>query len=184
MATPSQDEAMSSSTRGKPTKNTLEDNIVPLDAVSAVKRKKEPPPESVEEIKIRSLVIVSFWAIVLFLGLPIWWRTTAIYRARLPLNQMMDWADGRVRSSNVSLDILTDRRLVDQYFHSKYQSMLVRYSSRRHSTFSEPHNMHWMTSTTSRDIIYDYSCHRRQMRRLRSSGSQPVLQIWMKRWHW
>jgi hypothetical protein len=142
MATPSQDEAMSSSTSGKPTKDTLEDDIVPLDAVSAIKRKKEPPPESAEEIKIRSLVIFSFWAIVLFLGLPIWWRTTAIYRARLPLNQMMDWADGRVSSSNVSLHVLTDRRLVDQYFHFEYQSMLARYNSRRRSTFSELHNMH------------------------------------------
>lgn len=141
MATPSQDEAMSSSNRSKPTKDKLGDNIVPLDAVSAVKRKKEPPPESTEEIKIRSLVIFSFWAIVLFLGLPIWWRTTAIYRAKLPLNQMMDWADGRVRSSNISLHILTDRRLVDQYFHSEYQSMLVRCNNRRRNTFCELHSM-------------------------------------------
>ena len=95
MAIPSQDEAMSSLTSEDPTRDTLDEEIVPLDAVSATK-KKEPPPESAEEIRIRSLVIFSFWAIVLFLGLPIWWRTTAIYRAKLPLNQMMDWADGRV----------------------------------------------------------------------------------------
>lgn len=175
---------MASSTRGKPTKDTLEDNIVPLDAVSVVNTKKEPPPESAEEIKTRSLVIFSFWAIVLFLGLPIWWRTTAIYRARLPLNQMMDWADGRVSSQSFNLRILTDRRLVDLYFLSKFQSMLVRYNSRRRSTYFELHNMHWMISMTSRDTIYDYSCHRRQMRRLSSLGSQVVLPIWMRRWHW
>ena len=68
----------------------------PAHAVSVAPKKKEPPPETPESIRLRLFVILSFWAIVLFLGLPIWWRTTAIYRAKLPLDQMMDWADGRV----------------------------------------------------------------------------------------
>ncbi|TVY92362.1 GPI transamidase component-like protein [Lachnellula willkommii] len=67
----------------------------PANAVSVAPKKKEPPPETPESIRLRVFVILSFWAIVLFLGLPIWWRTTAIYRAKLPLDQMMDWADGR-----------------------------------------------------------------------------------------
>ncbi|TVY36893.1 GPI transamidase component PIG-S-like protein [Lachnellula subtilissima] len=67
----------------------------PAHAVSVTPKKKEPPPETPESIRLRLFVILSFWAIVLFLGLPIWWRTTAIYRAKLPLDQMMDWADGR-----------------------------------------------------------------------------------------
>lgn len=58
--------------------------------------KKRPPPELPESIRIRSLVVLSFWAVVVFLGLPIWWRTTSIYRARLPLHEMMEWADGKV----------------------------------------------------------------------------------------
>ncbi|RDL31005.1 putative realted to GPI transamidase component S (Phosphatidyl inositol glycan class S) [Venustampulla echinocandica] len=66
----------------------------PDNAVSAM-AKKEPPPEKPAEIRLRRLVILSFWLIILFLGLPIWWRTTTIYRARLPLDQMMDWAEGR-----------------------------------------------------------------------------------------
>lgn len=74
----------------------LKDDAAPDNAVSAAPKKKEPPLESAESFRIRSLVICSFWAIVLFLGLPVWLRTTAIYRARLPLNQMMDWADGKV----------------------------------------------------------------------------------------
>ncbi|KAH9989106.1 phosphatidylinositol-glycan biosynthesis class S protein [Xylariaceae sp. FL0662B] len=57
--------------------------------------RKPPPPEKAEDITRRSLVIASFWVIVLCLGLPIWWKTTAIYRANLPLSQMMDWADGK-----------------------------------------------------------------------------------------
>ncbi|CCU74645.1 putative GPI transamidase [Blumeria hordei DH14] len=58
--------------------------------------KKEPPPEKLESIKTRSTIILSFWVIILAVGIPIWWVTTAIYRASLPLDQMMDWANGRV----------------------------------------------------------------------------------------
>lgn len=64
-----------------------------------VASKKQPPPESTDSIRIRSYVIVSFWAVVIFLGLPTWWRTTSIHRARLPLQNMLEWADGKVRSS-------------------------------------------------------------------------------------
>lgn len=56
----------------------------------------EPPPEKSSDIRRRTLVILSFWLIVLCLGLPIWWKTTAIPRANLPLDEMMDWADGKV----------------------------------------------------------------------------------------
>ncbi|EER42612.1 conserved hypothetical protein [Histoplasma capsulatum H143] len=53
-------------------------------------------PEKPEDIRTRTLVISAFWAIIIFLGLPMWWRTTSIYRARLPLDVMKDWADGKV----------------------------------------------------------------------------------------
>jgi phosphatidylinositol glycan class S len=68
----------------------------PANAVTIASSKKEPPPEKPKDVFIRRSVIASFWAIIIFLGLPIWWKTTAIYRASLPLDQMMDWADGRV----------------------------------------------------------------------------------------
>jgi phosphatidylinositol glycan class S len=67
----------------------------PLDAVRV---QKLPPPESSESIWLRRLAILSFWAVVVFLGLPIWLKTTAIYRAELPLQQMTDWAEGRART--------------------------------------------------------------------------------------
>jgi phosphatidylinositol glycan class S len=60
--------------------------------------RKQPPPEKPADVRRRTLVIVSFWLIVLCLGLPIWWQTTTIYRAKLPLDDMLDWADGRVGS--------------------------------------------------------------------------------------
>lgn len=63
---------------------------------SVVNSKKQPPPETTDEIRTRSLIIISFWAIVIFLGLPTWWWTTSIPRARLPLQGMLAWADGKV----------------------------------------------------------------------------------------
>ncbi|ESZ94817.1 putative GPI transamidase component PIG-S like protein [Sclerotinia borealis F-4128] len=70
-------------------------HVAPDNAVTAVKKSKEPPTEKPESIRMRAQVILSFWAIVLLFGLPIWWKTTTIYRAPLPLDQMTDWAEGR-----------------------------------------------------------------------------------------
>lgn len=57
----------------------------------------QPPPEKPSEQRRRTYIILSFWALVLLLGLPIWWKTTSIYRAELPLTDMLSWADGKVR---------------------------------------------------------------------------------------
>lgn len=58
--------------------------------------KKRPPPESPEAVKLRTKVILSFWAVIVFLGLPVWWQTTSIYRARLPVQEMLDWSERTV----------------------------------------------------------------------------------------
>ena len=71
------------------------DEEAPAGAVSVASVRKEPPPEKPEQIRMRNLVMLSFWAIIILLGLPIWWKTTAIYRASLPLDEMMEWADGK-----------------------------------------------------------------------------------------
>ncbi|TGZ82739.1 hypothetical protein EX30DRAFT_339028 [Ascodesmis nigricans] len=55
----------------------------------------EPPPELPENARARRYVILSFWLVVVLLGLPLWWKTTSIYRAPLPLRDMQSWADGR-----------------------------------------------------------------------------------------
>lgn len=96
----------------------------PQDVVASAK--KSPPPELPESIRVRSLVILSFWAVVICLGLPIWWRTTSIYRARLPLQDMLEWADGKVSSpilANSSTKAVTDSpccRHVVRCFHCRY----------------------------------------------------------------
>ncbi|ELR07472.1 GPI transamidase component [Pseudogymnoascus destructans] len=95
MATPTTDEAEASNAVQRTGKHVIDDGEAPADAVAAIPKNKGPPPEKPENIRIRLYVIAVFWAIVLFIGLPIWWWTTAIYRADLPLDAMMDWADGR-----------------------------------------------------------------------------------------
>ncbi|KAL1835945.1 hypothetical protein VTJ49DRAFT_5845 [Mycothermus thermophilus] len=70
-------------------------NVISTSAVAASATRKEPPPEKPSDVRRRSHIILSFWLIVLFLGLPIWWKTTTIYRADLPLQEMLDWSDGK-----------------------------------------------------------------------------------------
>ncbi|KAI1074857.1 phosphatidylinositol-glycan biosynthesis class S protein [Whalleya microplaca] len=82
-------------------------------------KRKPPPPEKPEDITRRSLVIASFWLIVLCLGLPIWWKTTAIYRANLPLSQMMDWADGKACNPVIPIRVAINApTLRDQETHN------------------------------------------------------------------
>ncbi|TQV98429.1 hypothetical protein V2A60_007829 [Cordyceps javanica] len=68
-------------------------------AASSVAEKEKaytpPPAEKPSETRRRSYIVWSYWLIVVFLGLPIWWQTTAIHRANLPLDGMMQWADGK-----------------------------------------------------------------------------------------
>ena len=75
-------------------------SLVPLsEGKSSVKAStvpKKPPPEKSENIRTRRLVIASFWVVVILLGLPIWLWTTSIHGAVLPLDEMLDWADGKV----------------------------------------------------------------------------------------
>ena len=68
----------------------------PTTPLEAVRVQKIPPPDSAESIWLRRLAILSFWVVVVFLGIPIWLKTTAIYRAELPLQTMTDWAEGKV----------------------------------------------------------------------------------------
>ncbi|KAI1174814.1 phosphatidylinositol-glycan biosynthesis class S protein [Nemania sp. FL0916] len=75
---------------------------------------KPPPPENPSHISRRSLIIASFWLVVLCLGVPIWWQTTAIYRANLPLEQMTNWADGKACSPVFPIRVAVDASSLDE----------------------------------------------------------------------
>lgn len=99
----------------------------------------EPPPELPENARARSYVILSFWLVVLLLGLPLWWTTTAIYRAPLPLKEMQSWADGRVRD----LSFLRERtRSGVVPFYGMVESTGFQYEGTGWA--EQPLKVHWM----------------------------------------
>lgn len=79
-------------------KSTIPTNTIPTSKppAAATTTRKQPPVEKPSDIRRRTWVILSFWFIVVCLGLPIWWETTTIYRANLPLTEMLEWSDGKV----------------------------------------------------------------------------------------
>lgn len=85
--------------------------------VAEAAKTKSPPQETPQHVQRRRLIILSLWAIVLAIGLPIWYHTTAVYRAVLPLQLMTDWAEGRVCNNVCSITIsrADHRPSVDMY---------------------------------------------------------------------
>ena len=81
-----------------PPKSNADIPVAPEPVTPAVPAIKRPPPERPESIRARSIVVLSFWAVVVFLGLPVWLWTTSIHRAHLPMQEMLEWADGKVSS--------------------------------------------------------------------------------------
>ncbi|KAF7590476.1 GPI transamidase component [Aspergillus hancockii] len=77
----------SSQTTSSPPNNTMS---------SETGARRLPPPEHPQGVQTRFRVIAAFWAVIIFLGFPIWWKTTSIYRARLPIQDMVEWADGKI----------------------------------------------------------------------------------------
>ena len=64
--------------------------------MTTVEARKKAPPETSESINLRTKIIVSFWVVILFFGLPTWLKTTEIYRASLPLENMLALSEGEV----------------------------------------------------------------------------------------
>lgn len=87
---------------------------LPKDGKVVAQASREPPPPSPDTVRSRQLVVFSFWAIVLFFGLPIWYKTTAIYRANLPLHTMTEWSEGKICKPTFPLRIAVEAPLNHQ----------------------------------------------------------------------
>lgn len=81
--------------------NTKGDHASPKASANSIPKSsaRVPPPETSEAIQTRLRVIAAFWAVIIFLGFPIWWKTTSIYRAHLPIQEMVEWDDGKVHTT-------------------------------------------------------------------------------------
>ena len=90
---------------------TAEWVLAPMAAIPAI---KQPPPEQPESIRERSFVVLSFWAVVILLGIPVWLWTTSIHRANLPLQEMLDWGEGKACKLTFPLRISIDAPLLQE----------------------------------------------------------------------
>ncbi|KAG5437555.1 hypothetical protein PCANB_000983 [Pneumocystis canis] len=55
----------------------------------------------------RKWIVLSYWFFVL-LAIPIWWKTTEIHRAKLPLKLMNQWAKGQACNIQFNIPIVID----------------------------------------------------------------------------
>ncbi|GAB7353619.1 hypothetical protein MBLNU459_g4034t1 [Dothideomycetes sp. NU459] len=76
--------------------------------VGAALAKKAPPPETQHEVQTRRWIIFCFWAVAAFLGLPVWYATTTVPRASLPLDSMNRWADGQACKLDFPVHVAID----------------------------------------------------------------------------
>ncbi|KAK3117644.1 GPI transamidase component [Teratosphaeriaceae sp. CCFEE 6253] len=74
-------------------------------ANSPAEAKPTPPPETPSSQRTRRWIVLSFWAIVVCFGLPHWIWTTSTYRAKLPLEMMNSWAEGKTCQLHYPLPI-------------------------------------------------------------------------------
>lgn len=75
----------------------------PRVAASSTAAPRLPPPETRDEVSLRRSILASFWAIIVLIGIPLWYLTTTVPRADLPLDMMNQWAEGQVCSAPILL---------------------------------------------------------------------------------
>lgn len=134
-----------------------------IEMSSKTSAQRVPPPEKPEAIWTRSKVIMAFWAVIFFLGFPIWWKTTSIYRARLPFQEMIDWADGKVGINQliagwiriIANGYLSVYRAVVRFSHCRFKSPRRRCQTPKHSISSVRRSIPSTTSMNSPPTICD-----------------------------
>lgn len=85
-------------TTPRDTKPSLSDaqEIPPTTAVSALTSKQKTTPfESPQAISLRRRIIISFWLLILLLGLPLWISTQRVIRSPLPEADINAWSSGQ-----------------------------------------------------------------------------------------
>ncbi|CAG8526932.1 603_t:CDS:10, partial [Cetraspora pellucida] len=55
--------------------------------------------------KSRRLIIISFWVVIL-IGLPLWWKTTEVYRAQLPFAEIEEWSKWEAFDLNFPINFI------------------------------------------------------------------------------
>ncbi|KAI9311183.1 phosphatidylinositol-glycan biosynthesis class S protein [Dichotomocladium elegans] len=85
------------------------------------------------------LVVASFWAFIL-IGLPFWWKTTEVYRANLPLDEIEAWRSGE----NCQLELPTTFVIhIPQSLPPHLQERLSEELNKKSACATFPVNVKW-----------------------------------------
>lgn len=109
--------------------------------------RKGSPLERPQDVRLRTIVVLSFWALILFVGVPMWWQTTSIHRAQLPLPEMLRWADGQVNAHSIFSDSLltSTSRMANLFFPSRSGSQLPACLAQKLASSCKIRNIPWTT---------------------------------------
>ena len=120
--------------------------------MASTQARKMPPPEKPEASQLRRTIVLSFWAVIVFLGIPMWWQTTSIYRAKLPIQEMLSWSEGQVSLNPMSWKFYADRvsRSVNSPYLSRSGSLLRRCPVQKQKLLRKRHVLHGAIRTTFR----------------------------------
>ncbi|KAI9034412.1 phosphatidylinositol-glycan biosynthesis class S protein [Hyaloraphidium curvatum] len=58
-----------------------------------------------EDRRRRTLIVVSIWLTVVLVGVPVWWKTTEVYRAPLPFAEMASWAEDGATDYTIPISV-------------------------------------------------------------------------------
>lgn len=104
------------------TSNGTSDKVAKV--IAEARTKKPLAPETPQHAWRRRLIISSLWAIVLLVGLPTWYHTTAVHRANLPLQSMMEWSEGKVSGILAAPTYDETDKWLCRYVHPSFPYML------------------------------------------------------------
>lgn len=79
--------------------STASEKCINPDTQSTAMTGSNVPDSPSAKVPANTYVVVAFWALVLFFGLPVWWKTTTVHREAIPLDEMQDWASGKVSTA-------------------------------------------------------------------------------------
>ncbi|XP_075148144.1 prolyl 3-hydroxylase sud1 isoform X2 [Haematobia irritans] len=64
-----------------------------MDTVKADDKRHDPTKEDAAEDKFRLYATIAFMTVVIIIGVPMWWKSTEVYRVNLPSSDIMELSD-------------------------------------------------------------------------------------------
>ncbi|CAG9767915.1 unnamed protein product [Ceutorhynchus assimilis] len=97
---------------------------------SNVSPKKKNIEEDASDANFRTLSILSYFIVLVLLGVPIWWYTTRVYRASLPLDEINSLQLKSKNSSDFGLPLSLDYDILISFIHPDPQTINIQANAR------------------------------------------------------